>query len=289
MIGRPSFFCSALMCVVSLDVAQLAVAQEDSNLSDASRVEVYKTTEETKLRVFIYNPEKLSAGDERGAIVFFHGGGWRSGIPDQFAPHCRLLASKGMVAITAEYRLTKKHGTPAWRCLEDAKSAMRYVRSNAADLGIGPDRIAVGGGSAGGHLAACIGLDVAGFDAEGEDTSVPAFADAMVLFNPALNIAKLPDTYRWQGRNTKASPLQLVKTDAPPTLIFHGTADKTVRHTQAVGFEKAMVEAGNDCRLVSFEGAGHGFFFFGRGDGSAYEETTSAMVAFLENSGFIEN
>lgn len=275
----------ALMGV--LVVSSSVLAAEGRDLGDASEVRVYKSTDEAELKLYIYNPSDHRADDARGAMIFFHGGGWRSGSPDQFAPHCRLLASQGMVAITAEYRLIQKHKTPAWRCVEDAKSAMRWVRSHAVALGIDPERIAVGGGSAGGHLAACIGLDVPGFDSEGEDTSVRASADAMVLFNPALNIADIPKNYRWEGRNTDASPLQLVAKGAPPTIIFHGKADQTVNYDQAEAFEQAMKSADNDCRLMGFEGAEHGFFNFGRGDGSAYTATTTAMVSFLSDLGFI--
>lgn len=276
----------AIATLAIFAAAYSATAAEGRDLSDASRVLVYKSTEEVELKAHIYTPEDHSEADHRAAIIFFHGGGWRSGNPDQFAPHCRLLGSKGMVAITVAYRLTGKHDVPAWRCLEDAKSAMRWVRANAETLGIDANRIAAGGGSAGGHLAACVGLNVPGFDAENDDTSVPASADAMVLFNPALNIANVPDTYRWDGRNVKASPQQLVRSGAPPCIMFHGTADTTVRHTQAVTFEDAMTGAGNDCRLVSFEEAGHGFFNHGRGDGSAYEETTRLMVEFLDKLGY---
>jgi len=279
-------------CIVSIllaGVAVPAIAQGARDLSEASEVRVYKNTDEADLKAYIYNPDDLASGERRGAILFFHGGGWRSGNPDQFAPHCALLASKGMIAITAEYRLTKKHGTPAWRCVEDAKSAMRWVRAHAADLGIDPDRIAVGGGSAGGHLAACIGLGIDGFDTDGEDSSVRVSGDAMVLFNPAVDIAQIPERYGWDGRNADASPLQLVKPGAPPAIVFHGTADTTVPHDQAVAFTEAMTDAGNQCRLESTEDAGHGFFNFGRGDGSAYTDTTRSMVDFLEEHGFLDD
>lgn len=265
----------------------VAAAQKGRDLGDASEVYVYKKTNEAELRAFVYTPDDHDANATRPAIVFFHGGGWRSGSPSQFAPHCRLLASKGMVAVAVEYRLTRKHGVPAWKCLVDAKSAMRWVRAHAAELGIDPERIAVGGGSAGGHLAACIGLGVEDFDDERDDLSVSPAASAMVLFNPVLNLAKIPDRYGWHGKNLKASPQDLVKPGAPPAIIFHGTADTTVPYTQAEQFEKTMNEAGNDCRLVGFEGAGHGFFNYGRGDGSDYVETTKMMVDFLDELGYI--
>ena len=275
--------------VALMAAAGSAFAQDGRNIRDATDVRVYKSTDEGELNLYIYNPTDHQADDSRGAILFFHGGGWRSGSPSQFAPHCRLLASNGMVAITADYRLIGTHKTPAWRCVEDALSAMRWVRAHAGDLGIDPNRIAVGGGSAGGHLAACIGLNISGFNAEDDDLSVSPAANAMVLFNPAVNIKEIGPRYGWDGRQVDASPLQLVKNGAPPAIIFHGTADQTVPYEHAVAFDEGLRAAGNSCRLVGVEGAGHGFFNFGRGDGSDYTATTTEMVKFLSELGFISS
>ena len=96
-----------------------------------SRAEVYKTIGDVKLKIYIYEPKGHKAGAKRPAIVFFFGGGWRGGTPRQFLEHCRYLASKGMVAMTADYRVSSRQGTKPFHCVRDGKSAVRWIRQNA--------------------------------------------------------------------------------------------------------------------------------------------------------------
>lgn len=119
-----------------------------------------------KLQVFL--PEGWQASDQRPAAVFFHGGGWHGGGPDHYYPQSRYVALRGMVGISVEYRTINRFGTSPRECVKDGKSAMRWVKTHAAKLGIDPDRIVAGGGSAGGHIAAATAL-VSAFDEEGED------------------------------------------------------------------------------------------------------------------------
>ena len=92
-----------------------------------------------------------------------------------------------MVAMAAEYRVYSRHKARVVDCVADAKSAIRWVRKNADRLGIDPDRIASGGGSAGGHLAAAVGT-LEEFDEPDEDSSISSCPNAMLLFNPALDL-----------------------------------------------------------------------------------------------------
>ncbi|HKD06043.1 MAG TPA: alpha/beta hydrolase [Bryobacteraceae bacterium] len=119
------------------------------NFADAT-VEVYKAVGETRLSLFIFSPPGGATAEKRAAIVFFFGGGWRQGNPAQFAMQCRRLASLGMVAITADYRVSSRNQTNVTDSVRDAKAAIRYIRVNALRLRIDPERIAAGGGSAGG-------------------------------------------------------------------------------------------------------------------------------------------
>jgi len=150
-----------------------------------SRPEIYKKTGAVELPIHIFVPKNHQPNDKRPAIVFFFGGGWRSGSPQQFQNHCQYLASRGMVAMIAEYRVLNRHGVKAVMCFRDAKSAIRWVRQNAERLGIDPDRLAAGGGSAGGHLAGALGT-IHEFDEEDEDISISSVPNALLLFNPAL-------------------------------------------------------------------------------------------------------
>ena len=248
-----------------------------------------------KLTLSIFEP---ASGPKSGrpAIVFFFGGGWSSGSPAQFEQQCRHLAERGMVAITADYRVASRHQVKPVACVADAKSAMRWVRANATRLGIDPRRIAAGGGSAGGHLAAATAT-LPGLDEPGEDTRVSAVPDAAVLFNPALVLAPM-EGLALEGFGTRVpeerlgtkpenlSPAHHVKRGAPPTIIFHGTADTTVPFATAEAFARVMKAAGNRCELVAYDGQPHGFFNFGR-QGGKYPETLAATDAFLVSLGWL--
>ena len=106
------------------------------------------------LRLHVFKPDGHKETDSRPAIVFFFGGGWVGGTPTQFYQQARFLADRGMVAISAEYRV----GISPFHCVEDGKSAIRFVKEQASSLGVDPDRVIASGGSAGGHVAACTGV-----------------------------------------------------------------------------------------------------------------------------------
>jgi len=152
---------------------------------------VYKQVGDAALKLHVFLPEEHSTTDRRPAIVFFFGGGWMGGTPTQFYPHCEYLASRGMVAMSAAYRVKAEHGTEPRECVKDGKSAVRWIRVHAAELGIDPDRIAAGGGSAGGHVAASTGTNTA-FEEDGEDRTVSYRPDALVLFNPVFRCTTSP-------------------------------------------------------------------------------------------------
>lgn len=261
---------------------------------------VYKQAENAKgkaveLHLHIFKPEGWSADDQRPAVVFFFGGGWTGGAPGQFYPHSRELAGLGMVAMSAEYRIKGKHGTTPLACVEDGKSAVRFLRANAKQLGIAPNRIVACGGSAGGHVAACTGV-LKGFDAQAEDKSFSSVPNLMILFNPVI------DTSPKNGYGAKKvpgddpliiSPLHHAHKDQPPSLIFHGDADTTVKIGSIRAFEEKSNELGASCKLVEYEGAGHGFFNhkefrkIKQGDPNYYELTMREAVQFLVKHKFL--
>jgi len=294
-----------LVATMSLATAVLAQAPERRPRAgrayppaiEADAVEVYKTVGDVELRIWIFKPEGHKAEDKRPAIVSFFGGGWTGGSPKQFEPQCRYLASRGMVAMTADYRVRSRHDVKVPQCIEDAKSAVRWVRKNAGRLGIDPARIAAGGGSAGGHLAAATGL-IAGFDAPGEDKSISAVPNAMVLFNPAAalapfdgarpmsdeRLARLKD--RVGDDPEKVSPAHHVKAGAPPTIMFFGTDDFLL--DGARWMQKRMKEEGNRCELLTWEGLPHGFFNKGRYGDKPFVETMQATDKFLASLDWLE-
>jgi acetyl esterase len=261
--------------------------------------ELYKTVNNVSLNVSIFRPEGHSANDKRAAIVFFFGGGWRSGSPKQFEQQCRHLASRGMVAMAADYRVYSRHQAKIADCIRDAKSAIRWVRTNAKRLGIDPNRIAAGGGSAGGHLAATTAV-LEGFEEPGENLKISSRSNAMVLFNPALMLAEAPGVdfkprgvfdeilQRVGADPVAASPYHHVKKGAPPAIIFHGKADNTVPYATAEAFAKKMTDAGSRCELAGYEGQPHGFFNYGRGDGEYFKKTLKGADEFLTSLGYIK-
>lgn len=265
---------------------------------EGARVETYKSVGGTDLKLWIYEPQAGPGSGSRPAVVFFFGGGWRQGNPRQFEPQSRHLAERGIVAVIADYRVLGRHGVPATACVADAKSALRYLRANAARLGIDPERIAAAGGSAGGHLAAATAL-LPGHDDVADDLSVSARPDALVLFNPAVVLApvegfeRTPEQWAMLEARLGAalgtiSPYHNLRPGAPPTIVFHGREDQLVPYDTVDRFCARMNELEGRCELVGYDGAGHGFFNYGRGGGEAYGDTVSRMDAFLESLGWLE-
>ncbi len=245
----------------------------------------FKTFKKSGIKLHVFKPEKWKESDKRTAIVFFFGGGWTGGTPKQFYPHCQHLSKKGLIAISAEYRTKKSHGVEPMQCVVDGKAAIRWVRANANVLGIDPKKVVAAGGSAGGHVAACTGT-VSGF--ESGDLKLSSVPVALILFNPVCDTSPAGYGNNRLGKNWKEiSPLHHINKKTPPTCIFHGSADTTVPFDNVLQFKKRMNEIGLRCELHTYDGKKHGFFNFGRGDGTAYTDTVSKMDAFLDALGLI--
>jgi acetyl esterase len=254
--------------------------------------ETYKEIDGAKLNVWIFQPDGKTVPDaKRPAIVFFFGGGWTNGSPSQFERQCRHFAERGMVAITADYRVaSRQHVKPA-ACVADAKSCLRWVRTNAGRLGIDPERIVAAGGSAGGHLAAATAT-LPGLEESGEDPNMSSAPNALVLFNPALVIAPFPGLERAHGAPPSEerlgcdpeaiSPIHHIHDHLPPTLILHGRADNTVPFVTAEAFANEMKKAGNRCDLIGYDGQSHGFF-----NNARYTETVADADKFLVSLGYL--
>jgi acetyl esterase/lipase len=245
---------------------------------------VYKQSDETELKLHIFYPEGHEASDRRPVIVFFFGGGWVSGSPNQFFPHCEYLASRGMVAVSAEYRVRSRNKTTPKECVEDGKSAIRWIRKHAGELGIDPNRIAAGGGSAGGHVAAAAGT-LKGFEAEGEDLGISSRPNALVLFNPVFDNG--PGGYghkRVKDYWETISPMHNIDKNTPPTLVLLGTEDELIPIATAEEYQRRMEDLNLRCDLHFYEDQIHGFFNYGRG---FYEKPLQDMDKFLTSIGYL--
>ena len=261
-------------------LSQAASTAAQPTKIDGATAYVYKSAGPHQLRLHVFHPKRPGSN---AAIVFFFGGAWTQGDVAQFAPQARQLAQRGMVAILADYRVRSRHGTTPFAAMADARSALRWVRSHAAQLGIDPNKVVAAGGSSGGHIA----LSAAVFDTldeAGEDTTISAKPNALVLFNPAVDTSRGGVLFADRGRD--ASPLHHLRAGLPPMLILHGKADTTVPYADVERFCSEANALGNQCRLVGYDGATHGFFNLGRGE-KWYRETLLEADRFLTMLGYL--
>lgn len=242
------------------------------------------------LRAIVYRPEGWKPRQTRPAVVIFHGLGWTSGQPEWSEATARHYAEQGMVAISAQYRVANDKLTPL-DSMADARDAIRWVRLNAAALGVDPSRIAAHGFSSGAHLA----LSAATVT---EKTSVSAAPNALILFSPPVDVEKNEKLQAMLG--TKAttasiSPIAAIRTGLPPTAIMQGDVDTVTPHASAKSFCDKMVAAGNRCELNTYLYAGHLFTPKGTPDASKPQPNPKIQAAaqakadvFLASLGYIE-
>ncbi|ARN56045.1 alpha/beta hydrolase [Sedimentisphaera salicampi] len=247
------------------------------------KIMVYKHTEQTDLTMHIFNPEEHKSGDKTPCIVFFFGGGWVSGSPSHFYQQAEYLSSRGMTAMCADYRTKNKYETSPKECVRDGKSAIRWVRANADALGVDPNMIAAGGGSAGGHVAsATAALD--GFNEKTDNLEVSCRPNALVLFNPVFDNGPNGYGYErvkdyWRG----FSPLHNIHKDMPQATVFLGTKDDLIPVSTAETFKTKMNKLGNRCDLHTYKGCEHGFF-----NKKKFYVTLLEADKFLTSLGYLE-
>ena len=261
------------------------VASEDA----ASATLTYKRGADRDLKLFIEKPADWKPTDRRPAIVFFFGGGWVGGSPTQFLKQSQYLATRGLVGFRVEYRtIPQGDPGPPTICGADAKSALRYVRGHAAELGIDPQRLAAAGGSAGGHLAAFTAL-VPGLDDPQDDLRISCQPNALVLFNPVFNNG--PGQWghtRVGDRYKEFSPAHHITQEAPPTIVFLGDQDKLIPVSVLRDFENQMKQAGARCDTHVYPGAGHGFFNRDTAPGAWFTRTLLETDKFLASLGWLK-
>lgn len=246
---------------------------------------VYKTVGDRQLVMDADYPEGWRPRDKRPAIVFFCGGAWRTGATKQFTDQAKVFAAHGMVALRAEYRDTMRDKVTVDVCVEDAISAMRFVRTNARRLGVDPDRIVAAGGSAGGFLAAST-WTTQGIHAEGEGLSVSPQPNAMVLFNPVFDLLPFREKHGIglgisEERAKQVSPNWNVRAGIPPTLIMVGTEDEYLGQMET--FRDRATAMGAQVEMRIYEGQRHAFF----NQAPWKEKTVADGIAFLRDVGVL--
>lgn len=254
---------------------------------------LYKTVGAQRLRLQVARPAAARFPGPRPCVVFFHGGAWRNGDPKQFMAYARALAEHGVIGISAQYRLMSESEVLPVPAVQDARSALRFVKSKAAQMGCDPQRVAAGGGSSGGHLALMTAVPVpkAGpvgpLDDPADDLSISPRPAALFVMNAPLNLERYDRPVPVEQRRAM-SPTLLMDATLPPTWIFHGTADKVVPFSQAGEFrDRARQLGAGEVTVQAFPGRGHGFFNAKRRDGEDFDTTLGGMLAGLKKLGWL--
>lgn len=252
----------------------------------ATREIVYKKVADRELHLHLFNPAGWQASDKRACYITIHGGGWTGGEPRRMYPFADHYAKLGLVGISVQYRLhNAKPNVSVFDCVKDARSAVRYVRAHAGELGIDPQKIIVSGGSAGGHLAVATAM-FEGVNEDGEDTKLSAVPNALVLLFPVIDTsAEGYGNAKIGGRWKELSPAHNVRAGLPPTITFHGTGDTVTPFKGAQAFHDAMLQAGNRSELVVNEGGAHGYLMRTQ---PLYDECLSKSDVFLSSLGLVK-
>lgn len=240
---------------------------------------VYKSVENKDLYLYKFQPEKTKRGGKRTAVVIIHGGGWTGGDTSTFFPHARYFASRGAVAFCVDYRLVKADEITIENAIGDCKSAIRYIRKHAEELGVDPNKIMVMGDSAGGHLSGCMGT-VQGCNDFNDDLSISDAPNMAILCNPLTDFTRssfikvvlggnylkkktCPDVATLSpetiARAKSMSPLYCVRKNRIHTLIMHGTADRVIDYAQSKDLYEAMRKVGNSCEMITLPNTNHAF------------------------------
>jgi len=241
----------------------------------------YAGTDNPRQKLDLYLP-KEPKGEKLPLIVFIHGGAWRAGDKNGGLQRVAPFVQSGQYAgASIGYRLTNEAQWPAQ--IHDCKAAIRWLRANAKEHKIDPERIAVWGSSAGGHLVAmlCVSGNVKELEGElGKHLGTSSRVTCVVDFFGPTELLTMGDAHSKMDHNSAdspesrliggalqenkekakaASPITYVTRDDAPILIMHGTKDPLVPYDQSVRFEKALKKAGVDVLFVTVQDGGHGF------------------------------
>jgi acetyl esterase/lipase len=264
-----------------------SIYTESANSYKGHLIKTYKTVDDFKLDLHIFLPDTSYQKTKRPVIVYFSGGSWTEGTPEWDFYSCANYASKGWVAVSVEYRVADRYETTPFEAVKDARSAIRWLRSNAGAYNIDTNRIVASGNSAGGHLV----LTTALANEVNETTDNLNFSAApnLLLVNAGVYNLYADASTDWISRGLKdkstvkkISPQHLLKTGLPPMLIIHGTNDQSVDYASAKAFAEEMKQLGNEFEFQTIEGAPHYIWYDRRFSG----KVASLRTAFLKKYGY---
>jgi len=238
---------------------------------------VYREVEGQKLALHVFKARGGSASDSSAALLLFHGGRWTYGSPKAFYPQCEYFAKRGITCVSASYRLGRDNKLDVRKAVDDARSALEYLIANARELAVNPQKIAVGGGSSGGHLAAMLGVSASLRSKVPNDT--PA---ALILYNPMLDLSPCnPDHHLVADYWEEVSPYHHLSESVPPTLILLGSEDPELPLSTAQSFCDSVSDSHGRCELALYHGQSHGFFNKTLGANNYFELTSKRVLDFL--------
>ena len=264
----------------TLRAAELA----PTGFPDADAV-VYREGLSEPLRLFIVKPKDWKSTDRRPALIFFFGGGWTTGTPNNTISWARWAAAQGMIGIAPDYRTKNRYDTSPLASVADSRAALHWVQGHAAECGLDPSRVVVAGNSAGGHVALWTGITHSppGSAADEAPRIKPA---ALVLFSTVsdTSLATGYTPQRFGDDAAALSPIHQLDRAMPPVLAFHGDADTTVPLRQATALRDQLIASGNICELHIVPGGSHNF---GRDLPGWYEKSLELMLDFFARHGVL--
>ena len=231
---------------------------------------VFRTVDQQELKLNLYAPKH--AAKALPLVVMVHGGCWVSGGRADYDFYGVQLATRGYAAATVDYRLSDQARYPA--AVDDVRSAIGWLRNNAQTYNLDPDRVALLGGSAGGHLVELIGYAANTPTADHPDGPGPRLKAVVALYgwsdltvpvvrDPYWNEVFFGQTYEQNpGLYREASPVTHVSGKSPPTLLLQGTIDAIVPPSQSVALAEALDAHGVPYVYAAFEGQFHAFDYF---------------------------
>ncbi len=252
----------------------------------------YKTIDTLELKLKVIAKSGYEKADIATPVIFFHGGNWATGTCLAFEKYAEYLATQGLTCFLAEYRLKNKNKTTPREALMDAKSAIRFVRSNATKFNIDAKKLIVAGGSAGGQLAAATSMCPAINDPK-DDLAVSTVAKALVLFNPLISNG--PDDLKTSGYGSVKgywedfSPMHNVRKGVPHTLYIVGEEDTVAPPALGQEYKKLVEKSKGQCELIINKGLAHCLYRTKNIDENFFLTTLEQMHNYLQKKGYIKN
>lgn len=241
--------------------------------------------ESLRLQIFRARGQRPSA--QAPLLLLVHGGGWQVGDIRQFHPQCRVFSDHGLDCATVSYRVHSRHGSTPGDALADLRDAVRHLRRTHQGQGLPMPRLVVGGGSAGGHLAAALASALPWPD-PGADPLAPTRPDAVLLYNPMLDLAPgMPDHGPVAPHWRALSPQHHLSAATSPTLVMSGDQDPEVAVATVQRHVQTLQGLGVQAKAVIYPGAGHGFFNPRGWQPSWFNQTNREVWRFLAELGWV--